>query len=100
WLPDVASGCKRQTAGKSHLLESPSTPGQVPIAEGQVTIALPGDLEDGIGNTGLYRGAAVVTHATQPMPGLEESDVDLRRILFDARQRESVRSCSPQSGVR
>ena len=67
-----------------------SAPGQVAVAEGQVAIALPGDLEDGIGNTGLNRRAAVMTHAAQPMPGLEERNVDFRGILFDPRQRESV----------
>src|SRR5262245_50334295 len=67
-----------------------STPGQVAVAEWQVPIALPGYLEDRIGNARLHLGAAVVTHATQPMPRLEESDVDLRWILVDARQREAV----------
>src|SRR6202030_3136309 len=67
-----------------------SAPGQVVVAEGQIPIALPGDLEDGIGNAGLNRGAAVVTHAIQPMPGLEEGDVNFRRVLVDTRQQESV----------
>jgi ABC transporter substrate binding protein len=71
--------------------EMGSTPGQVVVTEGQVAITLPGDLEDGIGNARLNRGAAVVTHATQPMPGLEEGDVDFWRILLDARQQECVK---------
>src|SRR6267142_867485 len=66
------------------------TPGEVMVAEGQVPITFFGDLEDGIGNAGLQRGAAVVTHAVQPMPGLEEGDVDLRRVFLDARQQEGV----------
>src|SRR5712691_10946006 len=70
--------------------EPPSTPGQIVVAQGQVPITLAGDLKDRIGNAGLQRGAAVVTHATQPMPGLEEGDVDFRRIFPEARQRESV----------
>src|SRR5215470_8003373 len=70
--------------------ERASTPGQVAVAEWEVPIALPGYLEDRIGNARLHRGATVVTHATQPMPRLEESDVDLRRILVDARQWEAV----------
>ena len=40
-----------------------STPGQVVVAERQVPITLSGDLEDGIGDAGLDRGGAVVTHA-------------------------------------
>ena len=44
-------------------IEMGSTPGQVAVAQRQVPITLPGDLEDGIGNAGLNRGAAVVTHA-------------------------------------
>src|SRR6266404_3766286 len=66
---------------------SASTPGEVVIAQGQVPITLSGDLEDGISNAGLNRGAAVVSHAIQPMSGLEEPDVDLRRVLLDARER-------------
>ena len=60
------------------------------IAQGKVAITLSGDLEDGIGNAGLNRGAAVVTHAIQPMPGLKEGDVDLQRVLPDAREQECV----------
>jgi len=48
------------------------------MAEGQVPIPLAGDLENRIGNRRLDRGAAVVAHAVQPMPGLEEADVDHR----------------------
>src|SRR5213079_1119980 len=70
--------------------ERTSTPGQVVVAERQVPITLPGNLEDGIGYAGLNRGAAVVPHAIEPMPGLEEGDVDFRRVLFDARQQEGV----------
>src|SRR5215470_1296810 len=63
-----------------------SAPGQIAVAERQVPITLPGDAEDGIRNAGLHGSAAVVTHAAQPVPSLEESDVDIRRILPDARQ--------------
>jgi hypothetical protein len=31
-----------------------------------------------------------VAHAEQPVPGLEESDVDLRRVFVDARQSERI----------
>jgi hypothetical protein len=72
----------RAKAGSVNSLGS--TPGEVMIAQGQVPITLSGDLEDGIGNAGLDRGAAVVRHAIQPMPGLEEGDVDLGRVLLDA----------------
>ena len=61
-----------------------STPGQIVVAERQVPITLSGDLEDGIGNARLNRGAAVVTHAMEPMSGLEERNVDCRRVLVDA----------------
>src|SRR5260370_19480588 len=71
--------------------ERGSTPGPVVGADRGVTIPIPGDLEDGIGNAGLNRGAAIVTHAIQPMTGLEEGDVDFRRVLFDARKRECVK---------
>src|ERR1700731_5376099 len=81
---------RRARAPRPVMVCFSSGPGQVVVAERQVAIALPGDLEDGIGNAGLNRGAAVVTHAVQPMPGLEESDVDLRRVLVDARQQECV----------
>src|SRR5262249_12793828 len=42
-----------------------SPPSQIVVAQGQVPIALAGDLEDGVGNAGLQRGGAVVTHAAQ-----------------------------------
>src|SRR5215470_2368979 len=60
------------------------------VTERRFPVTLPGDLENGVGDGGLNRGAAVVPHAAQPVPGLEEGDVDLRRILVDARQRECV----------
>src|SRR5215475_11742944 len=67
-----------------------SSPSEVVVAERQIAITLLGDLEDGVGNAGLDRGAAIVSHAVQPMPRFEEADVDLRRVLVDARQREGV----------
>src|ERR1700744_2391828 len=70
--------------------KSASTPRQIVVAEGQIPITLPGDLENSVRNTGLNRRAAVVPHAVKPMPGLEERDVDVRRILVDAGQRERV----------
>jgi len=89
FLP-ISSVIEDQPALGNLVSSRASTPGQVAVAEWQVPITLPSDLEDGISNAGLHRGGAVVTHAAQPMPGLEEGDVDFRRILFDARQRESV----------
>jgi hypothetical protein len=62
-----------------------STPGQVVVAQGQIPIALAGDLEDGIGDTGLNGCGPIVTHPAQPMSGLEEGDIDFGWILVDAR---------------
>src|SRR3954468_24486718 len=88
--------CNRH--GWARRLKSPpkspkgvSTPGQIVVAERQVPITLSGDLEDGIGNARLNRGASVVTHAMEPMPGLEERNVDCRRVLIDAGQQECVK---------
>src|SRR6187397_1139456 len=67
-----------------------STPAQVVLAERQVTNPLAGDLVDRIADRGLHRRRAVVPHADEPMRGREELDVDLERILVDARQRKLV----------
>src|SRR5258708_17953513 len=92
---DFRAFSKAPTAKRAHRkstrAEKSSTPGQVVIAEGQVPITLSGDLEDGIGNGRLYRGASVVRHAIQPMACLEETDVDFGRVLVDARQHECVK---------
>src|SRR5712671_941486 len=93
-VPAARSGWRQVSAKPSKASrlqpQTPSTPGQIVVAQGQVTITLASDLKDRIGNAGLQRGAAIMAHATQPMPGLEEGDVDVRRIFLDARQRESV----------
>ena len=77
-------------AARTAWNELASAPGQVVVAQGQVPITLPGDLENRIGDAGLNRRAAVVTHAVEPMPGLEEGDVDFRRVFVNARQQEGV----------
>src|SRR5215469_4870710 len=66
------------------------SPGEIVIAERQIAITLAGDLEDGVTNCRLNRGAAVVAHAVHPMPGVEEPDIDLGRCLADSRKDELV----------
>src|ERR1700684_176701 len=85
-LPEWAQGFSFGRSAQKAL----STPGQIVIPKWQVPIALPRNLEDCISNAGLHRGCTVVTHATEPVPCLEESDVDFWRVLVDARQREFV----------
>ena len=70
--------------------ETASPPTQIVMAEGQITITPSGDLEDGIGNGGLKRDTAVVSHAVEPMIGLKEADVDLGWIIADAAQGKSI----------
>ena len=59
-------------------------------AVGQIPEALAGNLEYGVADRGLDRSGAVVAHAEQPVSGLEETDVDLGRVLVDARQLERI----------
>ena len=63
-------------------------PAQIVTAVRQIPEALTGNLEYRVADRGLDRCGAVVAHAEQPVPGLEETDVDLGRVLVDARQRE------------
>src|SRR4051812_25913657 len=61
-------------------------PCEVVIAQRQVPIALSRDLEHRVANGRLHRSGAVVPHAVQPMPRLEEPDIDLGRVFVDARK--------------
>ena len=65
-------------------------PAQIVTAEGQIPEALTGDLEYGVADRRLDRSGAVMAHTEQPVPGLEETDVDLGRVLVDARQLERI----------
>src|SRR6266571_5096674 len=65
-------------------------PAQIVTAVGQIPEALTGNLEYCVADSGLDRSGAVVAHAEQPVPGLEEADVDLGRVLVDARQLERI----------
>ena len=62
----------------------------VRVLDRQLPHALAGDLEDRVGNRGLNRRRAVVSHADQPVPGREEADVDLGWVFVDPGQRERV----------
>src|SRR5262245_43740863 len=59
-------------------------PAEIVTAERQIAIAFAGDLEYGITNCGLDRSGAVVAHPEQPVSGLEETNVDLRRLFINA----------------
>src|SRR5262245_16188374 len=67
-----------------------SAPRQVVLAKRQVAEALAGDLEHRVGDRGLHRRAAVVAHTDEPVRRREELNVDLKRILVDARHRKLV----------
>src|SRR5436190_15309602 len=67
-----------------------SAPGEIVFAVRQVPEALARDLKHGVANGRLHRGGAVVPHPDQPVLRREEADVDLGRILGDAREREAV----------
>src|SRR5207249_10670125 len=67
-----------------------STPSEIVLAVRQIPEALPRDLVDRVTNGRLNGRGAIVAHADQPMPGREEANVDLRRLLADARQRQRV----------
>src|SRR5712671_1762247 len=73
-----------------HFIAIPLPPAQIAAAIGQIPEALSRNLEYCIADRGLDRSGAVVTHAEQPVPGLEETDVDLGRVLIDARQLERI----------
>src|SRR5262245_50943603 len=60
------------------------TPAQIMLAEGKLPEAFSRNLEDRIPDSRLHGRGAVVAHPEQPVPCLEEADVDLRRILVDA----------------
>src|SRR5947207_3720255 len=75
---------------KVNRLCSSLRPAQIVTAVGQIPEALTCNLEYGVADRGLDRSGAVVAHAEQPVPGLEETDVDFGRVLVDARQLERI----------
>src|ERR1700694_1330907 len=77
-----------------------SAPAEIVPAVRQIAEALAGDLEYRVADRGLDRGGAVVAHADQPMPGREEANTDLGRVLVDARQRERVEIVLDDAPVR
>src|SRR5947207_6744393 len=67
-----------------------SAPAEIVPAVRQIAEALAGDLEYRIADRGLDRRGAVMAHADQPVSGRKETNVDLGRVLVDARERERV----------
>src|SRR5437867_13427915 len=67
-----------------------STPSEIVLAVRQIPEALARDLVDRVTDGRLNGRGAIMAHADQPMPGRKEPNVDLRRVLAHARQRELV----------
>src|SRR5579883_348242 len=59
-------------------------------AEGKVPVTPPGNLEYRISDGGLNRSRTIVTHSQQPVSGLKETDIDLRRRLVEVRDAERI----------
>src|SRR4029434_3196850 len=67
-----------------------SAPAEIVPVVRQIADALAGNLEYRVANRRLDRGGAVVPQPDPPNTGGEEANVDLGRVLLDARQRERV----------
>src|SRR5215471_6309370 len=67
-----------------------SSPPQIAAAVGKIAIAFTGNLENRIADCGLNRSGAVVAHAEEPVPGFEETNVDLRRGFIETRQLKGI----------